>query len=218
MEGEFYHVYNRGNSKQIIFKDGYDYERFLRLLYLCNSTQHFNLNDVRDSGVDFFKFDRKEKLVAIGTYCLMPNHFHILLSPLQEGGVSQFMKKLGTAYAAYFNKKYDRTGTLFEGRFKAEWVDTDRYLKYLFAYIHLNSLKLINPEWRTQGVKNLHQAQSYLSAYHFSSLPDYLDSTREEKKILDTQYFPKYFASGKDTWRDLQTWFSFRTDLKEVAG
>src|SRR3989344_1432783 len=112
--GEYYHIYNRGNSKQKIFFDSEDYQRFVDLLYATNSPEKFNFSDSL-KGISIYNKDRGERLVAIGAYCLMPNHFHILLTPLTEEGLTKFMQKLSTAYVMYFNRKYNHTGGLFEG-------------------------------------------------------------------------------------------------------
>jgi putative transposase len=146
--GEFYHLYNRGNHKQEIFLDEQDYVRFQRLLYLCNGSVPINIRDIRATNVDFYKYERGDQLVALGAYCLMPNHFHILMTPLIENGVSLFMKKLGTSYSMYFNKRYDYTGSLFEGRYKSSYAGEDTYLKYLYSYIHLNPMKLLDRNWK----------------------------------------------------------------------
>src|SRR3989338_5705420 len=153
--GEFYHVYNRGNSKQVIFHDKQDYNRFLALLYAVNTKQNIAMRLVFE---DMYKFDRGERLVSLGAHCLMSNHFHLLLTEVDEGGISKFMQKLTTAYSMYYNKKYARTGGLFEGKFKSEHAGKDRYLKYIFSYIHLNPLKIINKNWKTDGLKNKQKA------------------------------------------------------------
>src|SRR3989344_5942831 len=140
--GEYYHLYNRGTEKRIIFLDEKDYERFLFLMYICNSIKSIILRDVDEN------FERGETIVDIGAYCLMPNHFHILAYEKMEGGISQYMRKLLTAYSMYFNKKYKRTGKLYSGVFKSIHANSDRYLKYLYSYIHLNPAKLINKNWR----------------------------------------------------------------------
>lgn len=213
VSGEYYHIYNRGNSKQVVFQDSYDYVRFQRLLFLSNSSQNFKIEYIRDKKIDFYESNRKEKLVAIGAYCLMPNHFHILLTPLIENGVSVFMKKLGTGYSMYFNKKYDRAGSLFEGKFKAKIAEDDEYLKYLFAYIHLNPLKLIDPEWKEKGVLDAGPSKQYLESYGYSSLSDFLGVSRKEGRILDVHKFPQFFQSKEDVKDNLYSWFSDRKDL-----
>jgi putative transposase len=208
-EGEFYHVYNRGNSKQVIYKSHTDHTRFMRLLYLSNSHIQFKIDNLGQNEV---LFERGQQLVAIGAYCLMPNHFHILLTPLVEGGVSKFMQKLTTGYSMYFNNKYERTGTLFEGKFKARWVDSDQYLKYLYAYIHLNPVKLIDSTWKEEGIKDPVAAFDFALAYKYSSLQDYFETSmrpRPEKDILNKTNFPRYFTSDAMIKRELFEWLNY---------
>lgn len=211
--GEFYHIYNRGNSKQIIFKDDFDYQRFQILLYLSNSTKYFKVENLRREKTNFFEADRAQQLVAIGAYCLMPNHYHLLLTPLVEDGVSLFMKKLGTGYSMFFNKRYDRTGTLFEGRYKSQWADSDEYLKYLYSYIHLNPMKLHSTHWKE--VTPDAQTISFIKDYNFSSYWDMCNQKkRREHKILNNAVFPSYF-SRKEEVSHIYDWFRARTDLAQ---
>lgn len=110
---EYYHVYNRGTEKRNIFLDNADYRRFVELLYLSNSTYAVDIRHVRRTYNSVYEFSRDNPLVYIGAYCLMPNHFHILLTPAIENGVQTFMLKLSTGYSMYFNKRNSRTGSLF---------------------------------------------------------------------------------------------------------
>lgn len=209
IEGEFYHVYNRGNSKQIIFKNNSDYLHFIDLLYIANTDENFKLFDLKRSNhFNVFSLERKNNLVAIVSYCLMPNHFHILLTPLTENGVSKFMQKLSTGYSMYFNKRYKRTGALFEGKFKSEHADKDQYLKYLFSYIHLNPIKLIDKNWKEKGIQNKNKALKFLHDYKYSSYTDYLEIERKEKKILNRKYFGKYFTKQKFQ-KEIFEWLSY---------
>src|SRR3989344_2675245 len=192
--GEYYHIYNRGNSKQKIFLSRKDYERFVALLYVANTKDGFNFFDLQKGGGVFLKeFDNK--LVSIGAYCLMPNHFHILVTPLSEEGLSKFMQKLSTAYSMYFNETYQRTGGLFEGKFKSQHASADRQLKYLFSYIHLNPVKLIQKDWKDSGIKNKKGTLEYLHNYKYSSYLDYLGIKRIQNKILNIEHFPEYFPN-----------------------
>ena len=128
----YYHIYNRGNSKQVIFHDKEDCYRFMALMYACNSTKNYR-SFILKKNITPYDFDRETQLVAIGVYCLMPNHFHLLIKQKIVNGISLFMQKLMTAYVMYYNKKYKRTGALFEGKFKSTHVDSDIYLKYLLC-------------------------------------------------------------------------------------
>ncbi len=212
--GEYYHLYNRGNSKQKIFGDKEDHEHFIKLLYLCNSTRSITFRDVSMSTYDF---DREETLVNIGVYCLMPNHFHILAKEKSENGISKFMQKLSTAYSMYFNKKYKRTGGLFEGKFKSQHMNTDRYLKYIFSYIHLNPIKLIDSKWKEKGLKNLKESLAHLKAYQYSSYLDYLKEDRLKVKILDKKEFPKYFASVNLFEKEIFEWLIFTPEARPMG-
>lgn len=209
--GEFFHVYNRGNSKQVIFKDEFDYQRFQILLYLSNSLESFKIENFRKAGTDFFLIDRGKPLVHIGAYCLMPNHYHLLLTPCTDNGVSLFMKKLGTGYSMFFNNRYERTGTLFEGKFKAQWADSDLYLKYLFSYIHLNPAKLIDHDWREHALTKT--MVDFIEQYRFSSYWDMSHETkRREGRLLNLNAFPEYF-NEREKITHVHDWFRARKDL-----
>ena len=199
-EGEFYHVYNRGVDKRVIYNDDADYRRFQELLFVANSTESVSLRNLRRRHRLVYNHKKTEELVAIGAYCLMPNHFHILLTPLKEGGVSTFLNKLTTGYSMYFNKKHDRSGALFSGSFRAKHADSDEYLKYLFAYIHLNPQKLFSQDSDT--LKSV-------TEFPYSSLIDYVGCERGEGKILAPSYFPEYFKEAKDHLSELATWLQF---------
>ena len=206
---EFYHVYNRGNSRQTVFVTKADHERFAALLYLANGSTSFEFRRLKTDML--FEFDKGEPLVAIGAYCLMPNHFHILLTPLVEDGVTNFMLKLSTGYSMYFNKKHHRTGSLFEGKFKSERVDSDTYLKYLFAYIHLNPVKIIQPAWQEQGIGNLQDTFRYLDEYQYSS---YVDNRidRSESNILSREKFPEYFTTKQEYDAEMKEWLVYKEE------
>lgn len=207
-EGEYYHIYNRGVEKRIIFLDDKDRQRFVRLLYVANGDRPFVFRDIEDKAFD--EIDRGEPIVAIGAYALMPNHFHILIKEIVEGGISMFMGKLLTGYSSYFNKRNKRTGSLFQGPYQAQHADRDEYLKYLFAYIHLNPIKLIEPKWKEEGIQNKVAARQFLNRYWYTSYADYMRMMREEKGILSLKEFPGYF-SKHDTFSDfIEDWLTYK--------
>jgi len=208
--GENYHIYARGNEKRVTFQTKKDYDRFLALLYLCNNTESIHLSDHPDSELEeLLDIKRKKELVDIGAYCLMPNHFHLLLHEKTEGGISKFMQKILTAYTMYFNKKNERTGSLFSGTFKATHADTDEYLKYLFSYIHLNPIKLIESTWKETGISDKKRAQTFLNSFSYSSYLDYLGQERKQKNILNASSFPKYFDNLKDFESITNSWLDY---------
>lgn len=213
--GEFYHLLNRGNGKMNIFLDTPDKERFLKLLFLCNDVIPVDMRNYEGESfgdiVGVADGDNREMLVDIGAYCLMPNHFHLLVREREENGISIFMKKLSTGYSMYFNKKYERTGKLFEGAFKATHADDDRYLEYLFSYIHLNPIKLIDPLWKENGIKDLNKSKAFLKNYKYSSCHDYLGIERAESLILNKEAFPEYFESKKEFEDFIEDWLNYST-------
>lgn len=165
------------------------------------------------------KIDRGETLVDVGAYCLMPNHFHLLIKEKRAGGISEFMKKISTGYSMYFNKRYERTGRLFEGTFKSVHANNDEHLKYLFAYIHLNPIKLIDPFWKENGIKDKNTASSFLKGHSFSSYLDYAGNVenngqRLESKILNKEVFPEYFISHNDFEDFINDWLLYTPDIK----
>ncbi len=216
VNGEFYHLYNRGNSRQKIFFDDNDYRRFVKLLFICNSAKQVNFrDDIIEKKIDAWDFDRGETIVSIGAWVLMPNHFHIyLISPESpedglrgENNIVIFMRKLCTAYSKYINTKYKRTGSLFEGRFKSVHVSDDIQAKYLFSYIHLNPIKLFQKNWKEEGIQNKIEALAFLDKYKWSSYEDYLLKERIENRLLDRKSFPEYFSTKKNFQREIFEWF-----------
>ena len=142
----------------------------------------------------------------------MPNHFHILLTPAVDNGVQTFMLKLSTGYSMYFNKRNSRTGSLFQGRFKSQHANSDEYLKYLFSYIHLNPVKLIQSDWKEFGIQNLVEVKQYLNEYKYSSLHDYI-GTRTESVIINRDKFPAYFAGKQEIDAELLDWLNYKEVL-----
>ena len=214
-EGEYYHVYSRGVEKRDIFMTEDDHLRFQHMLYLANGDKPVVYRLIQSPSL--YKEDVWDKLTAIGSYCLMSNHFHLLLKETREGGITEFMRKLLTGYTKFFNKKYDRVGPLFQSRFKAEHVDRDEYLKYLYAYIHLNPVKIIEPTWKEEGIQNVDAAKKYLEGYRYSSYEDYTRGKREESAILTPQEFPEYFEGRGDFEHYLQDWLQYKEEAEVAA-
>jgi putative transposase len=211
--GEYYHVFNRGNSKQKIFLDDEDRERFLKLLYLCNTKDRIDFREqIVRAKIDAWDFDKGEPIVFIGAWVLMPNHFHLYITAnakarlSQENAIAMFMQKVLTAYSKYFNAKHNRTGSLFEGKFKSVHVYKENQAKYLFAYIHLNPLKLINSKWKEQGVRDQIKAIKFLESYKWSSYHDFLFTSRVENKIINRDKFLDYFRTKKYFQKDIFDW------------
>ncbi len=187
--GEWYHCFSRGIDKRIVFKEPKDYERFLQLLYICNSYEKLHRSDLKNPSIEeVFSIPRPSTLVSIGAYCLMPNHFHLLLKEKKPGSISNFMRKLGTAYTMYFNIKYDRSGGLFTRPFRSRHVEDDRYIQRVIQYIHSNPAELSEPKWKVGVVKNIKLLELNLRKYSYSSLGAFTDNLAT-RIILDEIIF-----------------------------
>ncbi|KKQ87670.1 MAG: Transposase [Parcubacteria group bacterium GW2011_GWF2_38_8] len=203
-EGEYYHIYNRGVEKRRVFMDEKDHERFVRLLYSANSTESVHLSNYQGSAL--LEIPRGESLVDVGAWCLMPNHFHILLKEKRKGGLSKYLQKLLTGYTMYFNTKYHRKGILFEGPFNAKHLDNDNYLKYQYAYIHLNPLGIIDNGWKKKEIFDFSAAKNFLFYYSYSSFQDYRGIQRDMGVILNSKAFPEYFETFTDFESMIEEW------------
>jgi len=192
--GEYYHIYNRGVDKREVFLDKWNYVRFLR------SLREFNNNSIYEQRI-YIKNKRKElsseaselssyieklpKFVEIICYCLNPNHYHLLLKQLADEGIKMFMHKLGTGYTNYFNSKYNRSGSLFENRYKAIHIKSDSYLLWLSGYINGNA-----------EIHKIAKAENWI----WGSFKDYLEErggTLCRKEIILSQF------KDVDEYRDL---------------
>lgn len=127
----YYHVYNRGIEKRVIFCDDQDYTVFLGLLKKYLIGDNHNINNRH-------KFTPMSGRIELLAYCLMPNHFHLLIYQEDRRAMTELMRRVTTGYVMYFNDKYDREGRLFQGTYKASAINSDSYLHHISRYIHLN--------------------------------------------------------------------------------
>ncbi len=133
---EFYHVFNRGSDKRDIFMDKEDYLRFYQSLNFFNTIDPvINFDSAK---VAHKKLSNQEKLVDIKAYALLPNHYHLVLKQLVDGGVSEYIKRISGGYTSYFNQKHKRSGVLFQGKFKRVHVDSNAQYRYLITYVNEN--------------------------------------------------------------------------------
>lgn len=182
----FQHVYTRGHSKQKIFLDEQDYITFLNLL-----ERYLSPEEAKDPyGASYPNFFNKVELLA---YCLMPNHIHLLLYVRQTGEMGKFMRSVMTSYSHYFNKKYRRSGSLFESRYKASVISDESYLEHISRYIHLNPRN-----WRD---------------YEYSSLPYYLQ--RDEVSWIRPDRIRNIF-SGPDEYLDFVSDYVEQKKLMDI--
>ncbi len=184
LDDTYYHVYNRGVNKRVIFKDSQDYAVFLNLF-----KRYLSKNPVKDDkGREYdWLYDRLEVL----SFCLMPNHFHILIYQHDKDAMTKFMRGLLTSYTMYFNKKYRRIGPLFQARFKASRITEDAYLMHISRYIHLNPASYKTWEFSSLpyyiGKKHAEWVRParILELFENGSYESFVADYREHKRVLD---------------------------------
>ena len=194
---EIYHVLNRGVEKRDIVKNNDDRMRFVRGLYLFNDRNNAP-NAISQKGITLDSAPKRELLVKIHAWCLMNNHYHLLLSPVDDdlANISLFMKKVNMGYAKFFNEKYDRSGYLWQGRYKKILIETDAHFNYIPYYIHLNPLDRLHKQWRVGGVTDCTEALGVLDTYRWSSYLDY-QGTKNFPSVLHTQFLKQILGTAK---------------------
>lgn len=210
LNGEYYHIYNRGVDKRNIFMDSYDLARFFQCMDEFNTVNPIGSlyeSSFLDSSVRAMR--RNKNLVQFIAYCLNPNHYHFIIKQIANGGIAEFMKRLNGGYTWYFNNKYKRSGALFQGRFKAVHAGTNEYLLHLSAYVNLNNLvhklplggstaKLVKSSWEEYEREESHsgfcktgvileQFKNKVEYKQFtkSSLADIIDRKERKKEMAE---------------------------------
>ncbi|MEK7088362.1 MAG: transposase [Patescibacteria group bacterium] len=197
----FVHVVKRGGRGMDITKNKSDQWRFVRLLFYMNNEFADENWERRTKKQGMFSWPvdlpTRRPLVKILAYCLMPNHFHLILKEIKDGGVSLFMKKLGESMTRYFNEKYQEKGSIFQGAYKSRTIDSDEYLRYVGAYVMAKNTFELYPKGGLEGaMKNFDDAWKWATDYPFCSLADY-SGGREYSVILDKDLLGEIFASAK---------------------
>lgn len=176
---DIYHILNRGVEGRNIVESDNDRRRFVRDLYEMNDSRPIRnlwyrasspFSDLRNH------YDDRKRLVTIHGWCLMNNHYHILLSENCSGGLTTFLRKFNIGYANYFNEKHDRSGALFQGRTKKLLIEKDAHFLWILHYIHFNPLDFFKKagDWRTQCLVSSKDTTKWLDKYKWSSYRDYL--------------------------------------------
>ena len=189
-QGGVYHIYNRGINKQNIFLDSRDYSTFLFYLklYLDNPE---NLKDFDPQKRKYLNRKNFYKTISLLCFCLMPNHYHLVLRQVGERDISEFMGSVMLNYSMYFNSRHKRVGPLFQGKYRAVLVKNDNYLLHLSRYIHLNPF-IKNAEENAK-VRNLSKE---LLDYDYSSYLVYLG--KKNIKWVNPEFILNYFEENKD--------------------
>jgi len=179
INGEYYHVYNRGVNRRKIFLKDRDYIRFLQCFEYYSFIKHrLRFSDYLSLSPqikDEYASNLTEKSIEIIGFALMPNHFHFLLKQTDEKGIMNFLRLFENSYTRYFNLKHGRIGHLFQGQFKSVHIETTEQLLHVSRYIHLNPL--------TSGVVT---TLSELEKYPWTSYPTYLNEIKSITELITT--------------------------------
>jgi len=212
---EIYHVLNRGVDKRKIFLNDQDHFRFVHDLYEFNDANPVNnvvyyfqkFNDVGRPYIRPYvrKKQPREPIIDIHAFCLMPNHYHLLISPRVESGISLFMKKLNGGYAKYFNEKYERSGALFQGRYKSIVVIEESHFIHLPYYIHCNPLDIVGEQWRIRKTNDYRSAINFLESYRWSSHLDYLGE-KNFPSVITNSFLQNYFGGDLAYKKTIYKW------------
>jgi putative transposase len=202
--GDLVHVFNRGNRRQEIVRDEGDKLYFLQALYYFNDSHSIpnifeKLNDEFRSNLNEVvwpvEFPKRDLLVKIHAVILKKNHFHLILEEIREGGISEFIRKLSIGVTCRFNKKYNETGKLFQGSYKARRIDSDNYLQYLSVYIMVKNAFEAYEGGIENAMKNFDDAYEFAKRYPYSSLSVYEGKDSPFTKIISTDWLGESFKN-----------------------
>lgn len=224
---EIYHIVLRGVDENLVFKDIDDYYRGIFSIFEFNTANPVTIREQRKiraqikevnrgkTSVTEGFVDKRDKLVEVLFFSFMPNHIHLLLKQLRNKGVTDFMRKVGTGYAGYFNRKYNRKGHLFQNKFFSVWVDNDEQLKTLFVYIHINPISLVEPKWKEVGISNQEEVIKFLKNYKWSSYSDYIGK-KNFPSVSDREFILKIMGREWGCRDFVENWVRYKGEIKEL--
>lgn len=206
---DLYHILNRGIDGRKLFLDSQDYVRFIHNLYEFNDNAPALGSDRRntpDANVGPRRSYIRKRLVEIHGWCLMKDHYHLLISELVEGGLIKFMMKINVGYAKYYNERYGRYGHLFQGKTKKILIEHEAHFLYILHYLHLNPLDYLTgaTKWRERDkntIKNTKEALEYLNEYRWSSYLDYCNK-KNFSSILTKDLFGEMFENYQEVIKE----------------
>ena len=226
INGEFYHVVAKRLEDHLLFRDIDDYYRGIFSIYEFNTTNPVEISERRKIRAEIKKtqargdplslIDSRNKLVETILFCLMPNHIHLLLRQLKEGGITTYMNKFGAGYPAYFKQKYGikTKGYFFQGRFVSVHTKTEEQLKTVFVYIHTNPIALIEPNWKEKGITNPERAIKFLEDYKWSSYPDYIGK-QNFPSVIEKKLMLKIMEGEQGCQNFVKGWIKYKGEIKE---
>ncbi|MEK7118108.1 MAG: transposase [Patescibacteria group bacterium] len=217
--GSFIHAMKRGARGLPITRDTADQYRFARLLYFANEKYRDENWERNTAGLALFErppeWPKRRTLVRILAWVLMPNHFHLLLEEIQEGGMPKFMQQLCGSMSAHFNIKYKEKGSLFQGAYKGFVVDTDEYLRQVVPYLMVKNVFELYPGGYTKAVREFDKAWQWgVETYPFSSLPEYVG--QRDWPVIQKGILKDFFPSARAFQSHAREVMRNRTDHDEL--
>ncbi|MDI6882901.1 MAG: transposase [Patescibacteria group bacterium] len=244
VQGEIYHIVIRRAGNEELFLDIDDYYRGIFCIYEFNTTKPIIIRQRRLARARFKKYikeasrgrppadievvkkegiilmrDSRDLLVEVLAFCLMPNHIHLLVRQLKEGGISKFMLKLESGYAAYFKNKYGVKikGHFFQDRFKCVHIKTEEQLRTVFVYLHTNPIALIEPHWKEKGIKDPERAIKFLEKeYRWSSFLDYLGK-KNFPSVTQRDFLLEIMEGSERCKKAVEEWVRYKGEIREFA-
>ncbi len=203
MKGDFFHILNRGVEKRKIFMNQ---ENYLRFLYDIQTLNNKNLALPHRDRPKNLKIGGKIEIVDVILWCLIENHFHILVQEKIDKGVSLFSKKLTSGYTQCFNLENKRNGVLFQGKSKIIPVKDEPHFQYIPYYILANPIKIIEPNWKEQGIKNFKEVIDFLENYKYSSFSDLIGKNNFPEITNKKLFYETYDTNEKKIKKDFIEW------------
>jgi len=225
---KIYHIVLRGIDDNLIFRDINDYYRGIFSIYEFNNAKSVEILKRRreiqiikkklkkNGGPSSSISDERDRLVEVLAFCFMPNHVHLLIKQLKDGGLTKFMSKVGTGYGRYFNKKYNRKGYVFQNRFSAIHIGDDEQLKTVFVYIHTNPTALIEPKWKEKGIKNPEKVIRFLENYKWSSYPDYI-LKKNFPSVTERNFIWRIMNGERGCKKFVEYWVKYKGEIRKFA-
>jgi len=207
IEGGFYHIYNRGVNKNNIFLDEIDYKTFLYSLKIYLLPKEKLINELKEEDLinEILPINNFFNQIELICFCLMPNHFHLLLRQKDRFSLEFFMRSLASKYVRYFNQRHKRVGHLFQGIYKAVLIETEEQLIHTSRYIHLNPKEILK--------------DSFLINYRWSSYSSYVKNYRVEwlKKDYVLSYFNQVKGYGFSSYQGFVEGYKEKSEYQKLG-
>lgn len=236
VRGEIYHIVIRRIAEEKLFLDIDDHYRGIFCLYEFNNAKPVEILKKRRTiralkkklkkigggsppATSIFVSDERDLLVEVLVFCLMPNHIHLLVKELKEGGISKFMLKLESGYAAYFKLKYGvkMRGHFFQDRFNCVHIKTEEQLIAIFVYIHTNPIALIEPYWKERGIKDPERTIKFLEEeYRWSSFFDYIGK-KNFPSVTQRAFLLKIIGGPEGAKKAVEDWIRYKGKIRKFT-